>query len=160
MNWNLITPLIPFALGIIFKTLLDLNLAKFIVKYLYWIPTRWTFGMKPESLKGNWIQHWESNNSEKYKAEPTRKSRVELKQFSKYIYGEFRVNNDEEYYVFGQVIGKSVVGIWGDCKSELGYFGTFELRIVDNNNLQGKWLGHSNERPDLINTDDWIWHKS
>jgi hypothetical protein len=155
MDYNIFTPLIPFGLGILLKIFLDFNLALYVVKYLYWIPVRSIFRTKPEIIAGNWTQIWENNTSEKYEPEQARQSKIRLKQFGKYVYGEFRSNNDEEYYLFGEIIGKNIIGKWGDKKSNLGYFGSYELLIVDSQHIQGIWLGHSNYRPDQINHNKW-----
>ncbi len=159
MDNQLLTPLIPFTLGIILKTLLDFNLAFFVVKHFYWLPVRWLFRAKHENISGNWTQLWENINSEKYEEVAGRKSSLKLKQFGKYIYGEFRVNNDEKYFVFGEIIGRNIVGKWGDVKNTLGYFGSYELRIVDSQNISGIWLGHSNSKPNIINHNNWSWTK-
>jgi len=55
MNYQILTPLIPFTLGIILKTILDFNLAFFIVKYFYWVPVRWLFrqNLKIFQVTGN-----------------------------------------------------------------------------------------------------------
>ena len=157
MNYNIFTPLIPFAIGILFKLLLDFNLAIYIVKKLHWIPVRNIFRNKPEEIDGDWTQIWKNVTSEKYKDESGRRSQLKIKQFGKYIYGEFRINNDEEYYVFAELIGKNIIGKWADKNSQLGYFGSLELRIIDKNNIKGIWLGHSNVEPDKINSNDWLW---
>lgn len=157
MNYQILTPLIPFTLGILLKTLLDFNLAKIIVKRLYWIPVRSIFRMKVHNISGIWEQVWENETSEKYSHKNTRKSKVEIKQFGKYCYGEFRSANDEEYYIFGEITDRYIIGKWSDCNTDLGYYGSFEFRIVDQNNLNGIWLGHSNNAPDQINTNIWNW---
>ncbi|MDR6159993.1 hypothetical protein QF023_003509 [Chryseobacterium sp. SLBN-27] len=82
-----------------------------------------------------------------------------IKQFGKYIYGEFRANNDEEYFVFGEIIGRNIIGKWGDRKNTLGYYGSYELRIIDTNNIEGIWLGHSNSKPNIINNNRWSWKR-
>ena len=161
MNINidpkLFTPLIPFILGIIFKTLLDLNLALKLVKYFHWIPVRFLFRTRPFKISGKWTQLWENNSSENYVSDETRKSELQLKQFGKYCYAEYRIKNDELYYIFGEIRGNNIVGKWGDKKTELGYFGAFELRILDTEKIEGRWMGHSNKRPENINTGEWNW---
>ena len=159
MSYQIFTPLIPFFLGVILKIILDFNLAFVIVKYFHWLPVRWLFRTKPENISGDWTQLWENNVSEKYEEVAGRKSSLKLKQFGKYIYGEFRANNDEEYFVFGEIIGRNIVGKWGDKKNELGYFGSYELRIIDSKNIGGIWLGHSNSQPNIINHNKWTWTK-
>lgn len=159
MSYQILIPLIPFTIGVILKIILDLNLAYFIVKHFYWLPVRSIFRTKPENISGDWTQIWESSVSDKYQEPASRKSKLKLKQFGKYIYGEFRANNDEEYFVFGEIIGKNIIGKWGDKNNELGYFGSYELRIVDSQNIKGLWLGHSNSKPDIINSNSWVWTK-
>jgi hypothetical protein len=159
MDYQILTPLIPFALGIILKTILDFNLAYFVVKHLHWMPVRWLFRTKPEKISGQWTQLWENDVSDKYLDKSGRQSALTLKQFGKYIYGEFRVNNDEEYFVFGEIIGRNLIGKWGDRKNTLGYYGSYELRIIDSNNIEGIWLGHSNSQPNIINHNKWTWKR-
>jgi hypothetical protein len=155
MDYHLLIPLIPFLIGIIFKSLLDLNLATFIVKYLHWLPVRAIFRKKHSDISGIWIQTWHNNSSPSYADESSRTSRVRIYQLGSYCYGEFRTKNDEEYYLLGEIIGKHVVGKWSDRIDELGYSGAFELRIVDKHNLVGFWMGHSNRNPDVIKTNQW-----
>ncbi len=159
MHYQILIPLIPFALGIILKTILDFNLAYFVVKYFYWMPVRWLFRTKPDEISGQWTQLWENDISDKYQDMAGRQSTLTLKQFGKYIYGEFRVNNDEEYFVFGEIIGRNLIGKWGDRKNTLGYYGSYELRIIDSNNIEGIWLGHSNSKPNIINHNKWAWKR-
>jgi len=40
MKYEIFTPLLPFVLGIIFKALLDFNIAFFIIKNFHWLPVR------------------------------------------------------------------------------------------------------------------------
>lgn len=157
MSYQIFVPLIPFALGIILKTLLDFNLALFVVKYFHKIPMRPIFRMKVYDISGKWKQMWDYDNPKKYASEEARKSSVTIKQFGKYCYGEFRASNDEEYYMFGEVIGRNIIGKWADRTNELGYFGSFELRIINNVKMEGIWLGHSNETPEKINAYKWEW---
>ncbi|WP_158861616.1 hypothetical protein [Lunatibacter salilacus] len=159
MDYHILIPLIPFILGIILKTILDFNLAFFVVKRCHWLPVRWLFRTKPETISGQWTQLWENEISDKYQDKAGRQSALILKQFGKYIYGEFRANNDEEYYVFGEIIGRNIIGKWGDRKNELGYYGAYELRIIDTNNIEGIWLGHSNPQPNIINHNKWTWKR-
>ena len=159
MDYHVLVPLIPFVLGIILKTILDFNLAYIVVKRCHWLPVRWLFRTKPEIISGKWTQLWENEVSDKYQDRAGRQSTLTLKQFGKYIYGEFRANNDEEYFVFGEIIGKNIIGKWGDRKNELGYYGSYELRIIDINNIDGIWLGHSNSQPNIINHNKWTWKR-
>ncbi|WP_321321630.1 hypothetical protein [Labilibaculum sp.] len=157
---QLLTPLIPFVLGIIFKTMLDLNLALKLVKYFHWIPVRFLFRTKPFKVSGKWIQLWDNTVSENYVSEETRQSELHLKQFGKYCYAEYRIKNDELYFIFGEIRGNNIIGKWGDKTNELGYYGAFELRILDSKEIKGRWMGHSNKSPEKINTGEWNWKRN
>ena len=159
INPQIFVPLIPFALGILFKTMLDLNLAIKLVKYFHWIPVRFLFRTKPFKISGKWIQLWENNVSEDYNSDDIRQSELDLKQFGKYCYAEYRIKNDELYFIYGEIRGNNIVGKWSDRINDLGYYGAFELRILDQNNIKGRWIGHSNKNPDKINTGEWIWKR-
>ncbi|SMG12892.1 hypothetical protein [Sphingobacterium psychroaquaticum] len=160
MDYNILLPLIPFFIGILLKTLLDFNLAISLVKFFSWFPVRWLFRTKPIVISGKWVQIWDNDNSAKYTDLAGRRSDLEIKQLGKYLYGEFRVNNNEQYYIFGEIIGSNIVGKWGEKNNELGYYGAFEMRINDAQNIKGIWLGHSNSQPHTINSNNWIWNKN
>jgi hypothetical protein len=157
MDYHIFTPLIPFIIGIILKTILDFKLGPYMVKWLHWIPVRSIFRMKVENIAGEWKQVWSNTLSERYPAEQARTSKMIIKQFGSFVYGEFRANNDEEYYIYGELIGRNIVGKWRDRKNDLGYFGAFEVRIINNAQIHGLWCGHSNVRPEEIYTDHWDW---
>lgn len=156
---NYIIPLLFFVLGIILKTLLDFNLAHWVVKRLHWVPTRWLFRQKPLNISGEWSQFWWTRISKKYKDKDGRRTDVNIKQFGKYIYGELRVNDNEDYYVFGEVDEKYVYGKWGDKNDPSGLFGVFEYRIINSKLMKGYWMGHSNTTPDKIHRGKWIWKR-
>ena len=158
INYYLFVPLIPFVLGLLLKALLDFNLAIFIVKFFYWIPMRAIFRIKVHKISGKWQQTWINETSVKYPRQEDTTSEVKIRQFGKYCYAEFgSLNGNEHYYLFGEVLDKLIIGKWADRTTSLGYFGSFELRIVNNNRLEGIWLGHSNEQPDKINSNQWLW---
>lgn len=159
MLLKILSVIVPFGLGIILKALLDLNLGCFVVKYFYWIPIRWLFRTKPIVISGIWNQYWENTNSERYKEKIGRNSTLVIKQFGKYIYGEFRTNNDENYFLFCEVKERNIIGKWGDKKSDFGYYGACQLRIINAVEIEGLWFGHSHNQPNIINSDKWIWKK-
>src|SRR5687767_3657013 len=82
MKYEILTPLIPFVIGIILKIFLDFNHAIFIVKYFSWIPVRNIYRTKPVKISGQWTQIWKNEGSEKYKSKEGRKSKLELKQLA------------------------------------------------------------------------------
>lgn len=156
---QLFVPIVPFVLGILFKTMLDFNLAIVMVKYFHWIPVRFLFRTKPFNISGIWIQTWQNAESTSYITDAVRTSELRIKQFGKYCYAEYRIKNDELYYIFGEIKGNNIVGKWGDKKYELGYFGVFELRISNPTKIIGRWMGHSNKKPNQINSGEWKWAK-
>ena len=146
-----------FLLLIILRLTLDLNIAVKLVKFLHFLPVRNYFRDKPPSVHGDWEQSWESD-SERFPQNTDRHSNCELKQFCSYVYGEF-TSKQRRYCLFGQIQRGFIFGRWFDAKDELGYFGTFELRIVDSNELKGRWIGHSN-RSHEINHGCWSWSRT
>lgn len=156
---SIFIPLIPFVIGIFFKILLDMNLALVLVKRFYWVPVRFLFRTKPFKVSGKWTQLWDNTVSEDYSTEDIRQSQLELKQFGKYCYAEYRIKNDELYYIFGEIKGNNIIGKWSDKLNELGYYGVFELRIMNPEEINGMWMGHSNKNPEKINTGAWKWKK-
>lgn len=154
---EILTPLIPFFLGIILKTILDLNLAIKMVKWLSKIPHRSILRIKPPKISGIWKQTWFNNDSSNYAEEVT--SDLKIYQFGKFIYGEFQIGNKENYYIWGEIIHRSIIGKWQNKTSDLGYYGAFEGRIIDEKKIEGVWLGHSHSNPNKINSGNWKWHK-
>lgn len=157
MDYHLFTPLIPFAIGIILKILLDLKLGPYLVKYLYWLSVRSIFRKKVSDISGEWTQIWYNTLSVQYPTDEGRTSKMKIRQFGNFVYAEFRTKNDEEYYLYGELIGRNIVGKWRDRKNDLGYFGAFEVRIMNNKYVHGLWCGHSNVKPEEIYTDRWDW---
>lgn len=159
IDWShVITSVIAFIIGLIVKTLLDHNLAIWIVKYFHKTPVRFIYRTNPNKLAGDWEQNWSfSNAKENYNKDTERHSFTELKQLGKYLYCEFYSRN-EKFYFFGEIKNSFVVGTWGEISDKTSYHGSFELRIIDSKNLQGMWIGHSKFQP-KINADQWIWSK-
>ena len=78
-----------------------------------------------------------------------------MKQFGSYCYAEL-IARGKVYYFFGKISGEHLVGEWADLNDRLGYFGAFQLRILDSDNLQGIWIGHSKTTGE-IRSDKSIW---
>lgn len=152
--------LIPFFLGLILKTLLDLNLGKIFVKLLYWISYRSIFRTSANKVSGIYKQSWTfKSDSKSYPLVSDRQSLITLKQLNNYCYGEFFAKDGKEkYYMFGEIIDRKIIGHWGDMNSKLDYFGSFELTIINSKKLQGTWIGHSNTNPVDINQHPWIFN--
>lgn len=143
-----------FIIGIFLKILLDLNLGIFFIKTFYWISLRGIFRIKSNKISGIYKQHWTLNNNKKYSKISDRQSLITLKQLNNYCYGKF-VSKEDTYYLFGEIIDRKIIGHWADIDSKLGYFGSFELTIIDKRRIEGVWIGHSNEEPNNINIYQW-----
>lgn len=142
-NWGAIaTGVATFAVALILKTLLDFHIAPKLVRYLGWLPVRNIFRAKPPSLKGKWETTWEPGGSTGFSEVTTRHGQSDTWQLGSYCYSEFFFAGIK-YSFFGRIKCGYVVGDWYASKDPLGYFGTYQLEIVDSNTLRGKWIGHS-----------------
>ena len=143
IDWGrVLTGIAAFIAGIVVRTLLDLRLGLFLIKYFWWVRPRWIFGENPHALTGTWEQTWGSGGSAQFKSEVDRHAHARMRQLGRYCYTE-AIYQGKTYYFFGRVHGEHVVGEWFDLEDRAGYYGTFQLRIVDSNNLDGRWMGHS-----------------
>jgi hypothetical protein len=158
IDWShIFTAIISFVIGLIVKTLLDHNLAIWIVKYLNNTPVRFIYRTSPHKVSGDWEQIWDFNSTGNYAKETERHSHTSLKQLGKYVYAEFYSRN-EKYYMFGEIKDNYIVGHWGDTIDKIGYFGSFEIRIIDSKTMSGKWIGHSKNTQEIYG-DKWNWNK-
>jgi hypothetical protein len=133
---------LPFVILLFLKFLLDLRLAHFAVKYLFWVPVRSLTRENPQSLAGDWEHIWGSGGSENFASPISRHGHSTLRQWTSYCYAEY-YSKGHRYAFFGRVKGNYLVGDWFDVNDPGGYFGTFQLEIVTSNLLKGYWLGHS-----------------
>ena len=147
-------PIYTFMLGIILKVLLDMNLGTKLIKYFYWASPRSIFRKNTNKISGIYKQYWQLKRNARYKKVGDRQSLITLKQFSNYCYGEFTAKNDK-YYLYGEIVDKKIIGHWSDVTNKVGYFGSFELSIIDKKNITGFWIGHSNTNPNKINIHQW-----
>jgi hypothetical protein len=156
INWSIVaTSTISFAIGIVVKTILDLRLGIAMVKYFWWIRPRWIFGENPHVLSGTWDHIWEAGGSTEFAKEVDRHGHPKIRQLGAYCYAEF-ISKGKTYYFFGRVVGQYFVGEWFDLKDRSGYYGTFELRVINSNQMEGKWLGHSQNTGE-IRVDNSRW---
>ncbi len=159
LDWNVIaTGLAAPVAVLIVKTLLDFSLAHYFVQWFSWIPTRGLFRHKYPNLKGQWEQIWGAANSEDFKEEIDRHSYTEIKQFGSFCYAEIK-SKGVTYAVFGQIRNSYLFGEWYDKDDKYAYYGAFQLRIVDSNLLEGKFVGHSKKTCE-VKQDSWIWNKA
>ena len=87
----------------------------------------------------------------------TRTHTTKLRQFGRFVYGEFSAKG-VKYNLLGKIQAGYLVGDWKDADDELAYFGSFQLRILDGNSMSGKYVGHSKTRA-VVQEDDWEWTK-
>ena len=158
IDWgHIITASILLAVLIILRTLLDFRIAIFIVKKFHFVPVRTLFREKPANISGNWKQVWSIRDTDNFSEFDERYSSISIRQFGRYCYGEFH-SKGVTYSVFGKVNQGFFMGEWFDKEDEMGYFGTFELVIIDKNNMQGKWIGHS-KTTTSVKGDNWVWNR-
>jgi hypothetical protein len=158
LEWNaVLNSTVTFIILLILKTLLDLKIAQFFVKNFSWIPVRNIFRTKPATISGQWEQIWDSAGSASFKDETDRHSHPTINQLGSYCYAEF-ISKGVTYVVFGKIINEYFVGDWYDLKDPHGYFGAFQLQIIDSNTMKGQWIGHS-KKVHQVKGDEWNWRK-
>lgn len=139
------------------RALLDLEMGIWIIRLFHWVPTRWIFRHRYVKLKGDWEHIWEGDVGN-YAKDIDRHGQHYLYQLFRWVYAGTR-SRGKVFAAFGRIQGEYLIGRWYDKKDDCGYFGAFELRIVDNSELRGRWTGHSKQDPSLIRTGDWTWNK-
>jgi len=148
--------LAPIAILVV-KTLLDFKLAPFFVKYFSWIPVRSMFRNNPDNISGQWEQTWDPADSENFADQNSRHGNTTIRQFGTYCYCEFPAKG-VTYVIFGRVVNDYFVGDWYDKSDAHGYFGAFQLQIVNSKLMKGKWIGHSKTKHE-VRCDEWKWNK-
>lgn len=136
--------------------MLDLRTGIWIVRLFWWLPVRWLFRDKPPFLAGRWESTWESGGSWQYKSPTDRHSHPEVKQLGRYVYATYIARGRSNSY-FGRIVGGYVIGEWFDAGDPRGYFGAYQLRIVDSERLEGMWIGHSKEESKIrAGNEHWV----
>lgn len=156
IDWgHVFTAVAAFIVGIVVKTVLDMRLALFLVKYCWWLRPRWILGDDPHALAGTWQHIWGAGGSDAYKNPTDRHSHAVMRQLGRYCYAEL-IYQGKYYYFFGRVHGEYLVGEWFDLKDKSGYFGAFQVRVVNASRLEGKWMGHSQTTREIrADSSDW-----
>lgn len=145
---------VPLLLVLILKLLIDFRPAPLAVKYLYWLPVRNYFRVKPVKLSGNWEFVWSSGGSLGLSKESDRHDHPVIRQFDAYLYAEF-YSQQRRYALFGEIKHGYVVCDWYDVRDPLGYFGVFQFEIINSSYLREMWLGHSKTER-IIRHDDAV----
>ena len=157
IDWSIVvTHSVAFAAGLTLKTLMDFDIAHVVVKYFHWVPVRTIFRRDDPPLGGTWEEAWETHAASHLDPKD-RHSHPVIRQFGPYCYAEHYAKGIK-YKTFGHIRGEYLVGHWSNVKDRRGYFGTFQLRIIDSNNLVGRWIGHSREST-TVNSGEWKWRK-
>lgn len=158
IDWNVIvTGLIaPLCLFVV-NFLLDLKVAPRFVKWFWFVPVRSFMRRKPYGLSGKWDNIWHLSDSESFAQDTDRHSHSIIRQLGDYCYTEFS-SKGKTYAVFGKIQGSHFIGDWYDLNDENGYFGAFQLQIIDSNNLSGVWIGHSKYHYQ-VKSGAWVWNK-
>ncbi|WP_200227300.1 hypothetical protein [Rubrivivax gelatinosus] len=157
VHWSTVaTGVASFVAGVVIKTILDLRLGVAMVKYFWWVRPRWIFGENPHSLSGTWDHIWDSGGSDDFISEADRHAHPIIRQLGPYCYAEY-ISKRKIYYFFGRVVGQYFIGEWFDLKDRTGYYGTFELHIINSNQMIGKWMGHSQKSHEIrVDISRWI----
>ncbi len=140
---------------LILKTLLDFNVDRVLVKYVSFMPSRGALRARYYDLRGEWEHVWDSGGSTGFSEERHRHDYPTIKQWGNYCYAE-QISRGKKYYFFGRIMGERVVGEWADLRDRAGNFGTFQLRIVNSDTLEGIWIGHSKTSL-AIRSDNSTW---
>jgi hypothetical protein len=137
------------------KTFLDFNAAPVFVRYLSWLPVRNIFRDKPIRLAGDWEHIWGAGGSEGFLSPVDRHGHPTLYQLGSFCYAEFD-SQRVKYAFFGKIRGANLNGDWFDVKDRDGYFGVFQLEIINSSSMRGSWLGHSKTTRE-IRSDTSMW---
>lgn len=159
LNLNVIATGVAAPVAILLvKTLFEFSIAHYFIKYLSWIPSRALFRDNPCDLSGMWEQTWGAAGSQNFENDTDRHGHTVIKQFGRFCYAEFAAKG-RQYRLFGRVRNNYLIGEWYDAKDKNAYFGAFELRILNENIMEGLYIGHSSQNC-KVQQDLWNWRKS
>ena len=155
---HLLGTVIILAVVLFLRALLDLEIGVWVIRLFHWVPTRWIFRHRYLELKGQWEHIWGGDVGQ-HIAETDRHGQHYMYQLFRWVYAGTR-SNGKIFTAFGRIQGDYLIGRWYDNKDEVGYFGAFQLRIIDSDELDGTWIGHSKHtNPALIRVGTWKWTK-
>lgn len=137
-------------------TAFDLRLAPTLIKWFHWIPTRHVFRAKWPAVAGRWEEQW-TTSARRFSNATDRHSHPVIRQFGPWCHAEFTALG-VVYVLFGRIKGNYLCGDWNDKRDPNGYFGTFQLRIIDANHMDGKFLGHSAHNAQ-VRVGKWTWNR-
>ena len=157
INWPSLTlGASPLIAGLVLRFLLDMHIWPGLVKALNWIPVRGVFRSKPPDLRGDWDVFWEANTVN-FPSERDRHQTATIYQLDGYCYASYYAKQ-QRYCMIGKIDGSFLTGIWYNIKDPNSYRGSFQLRIVSQRKLTGRWLGFSTSSLE-INTGIYDWSK-
>jgi hypothetical protein len=145
------------AIVLFIRALLDLEIGLWVIRLLHWVPTRWIFRHRYFLLSGTWEHNWDGDTG-RFAQTNQRHGHHDMRQFFRWTYARTR-SDGKVFTAFGRIQGGYLLGRWYDEYDELGYFGAFQLRIVNSDELEGKWIGHSKQNPAEIRYGTWRWKR-
>lgn len=158
IDWpSLILGTSPLLFGLAIRFLLDMNLWPGLIKSLSWVPVRAIFRTNPPDLRGDWDVYWDAN-SDNFKSPFDRHKTARMYQLGGFCYASYAAR-DRRYCMIGKIEGSYLTGVWHDIQDVNGYRGSFQLRIVNQGQLRGRWLGFSTTKLE-INSSSYEWNKN
>ena len=158
-NWATLAAPFGFLVALAVKASFDFHCGYFVVKWFRWFPVRWLFQERIPSIGGSWSHVW-LFDGDSHKNIEERHDNSDLYQLGPYVCCEHYASG-VKYRFFGRIRGGYVSGLWFDEKSNLGYSGAFQLRVVTEKSLIGNWIGHSTKsNPGEINGNRWVWSRN
>jgi hypothetical protein len=154
---HLLGTVVLLAVVLVLRALIDLEMGVWVVRLLHWVPTRWLFRHRYIALKGQWEHIWNGEVGH-FQPATARHGQHYMYQLFRWVYARTR-SQGKVFTAFGRIQGDYLIGRWYDNTDEAGYFGAFQLRIIDSRELQGKWIGHSKRNPGQIGVGTWSWKR-
>jgi hypothetical protein len=153
IGWVL-SSLICIILTVLIYPYLEDSFQSFVVKKLNFL--KLSSGHK---IAGLWTHRWHVKSKN---FQPINEiKQVEIKQFRKRVFAQYKVkDNDGKIFTY-QLLGKVdkdqvITGIWKDIENGNRYHGCFQIYIdINEQTMHGYWTGLS--RNQNIKSDKWEW---
>jgi hypothetical protein len=110
-------------------------------------------------VAGKWTHKWHVSSDSFPKVNEIRN--VQIKQFRKRIFAQYKVTDNKNKVYTYQMLGKVdkdqvITGIWRDIEKGNRYHGCFQIYIdINEQTMNGYWTGLSKEKN--IKSDRWEW---
>lgn len=137
---------------------LDWDIMPSLVRRLSIIPMRGAELRDYPQISGKWDHIYETLDYTGPHKKVINKERG-LYIFSNRIYSVY-IADGVKYFIFGRFDGLHVTGYWrAKSARRLDYAGSFQLKVVDEDNMSGRWIGFS-KRSNEIHHGVWKWSRS